>query len=276
MCQTHFPFKDGVYHFDAQKDEKILAVKKAYDEIWQVGKDHWSDDGLGQETEIYDWAQIGCPFPIVVDAGCGVGRQLSHLLSMTSGLIINVDVSEAIYIAALKYTQLPNPKPQALFIKSPIENLPLANGVADLSWSSGVISVVPDQKRCLSEIFRITKGRVIIGFPSEQRLVGRIYLQSEIFRQAIQALKTPKVLIEWLCSLLGFFSALAMKIKSEHSFCCLWTTLKSTFFDILVAPTVKKLRNEIYAGWAQEKSFSLKQTKHNQVSEYLLFERNSH
>lgn len=111
---------------------------------------------------------LGCGLPTehalidagdtVVDLGSGAGNDCFVARSITgeTGRVIGVDFTEAMVskakanAAKLGYTNVE-------FRQGDIEDLPLANGIADVVVSNCVFNLVPDKERAFAETFRVLK-----------------------------------------------------------------------------------------------------------------------
>lgn len=65
---------------------------------------------------------------IIIDAGCGLGYKAEWFAKLSPGsTVIGIDFSEAVYIAAHKYTSVPN----LLFVHEDIANTNIKKGIVD-------------------------------------------------------------------------------------------------------------------------------------------------
>jgi SAM-dependent methyltransferase len=94
---------------------------------------------------------------IVIDAGCGNGRYINIVNKITApqpALIIGIDLSDAIYIAAKNSSSFKN----AVFMKMDINLLPRILKVSvDYIYSIGVLHHTPDAQKTFSNLAKCVK-----------------------------------------------------------------------------------------------------------------------
>jgi len=126
------------------------------------------------EDVLASLAGTGCPFRMgelrsgerVVDLGCGAGADSIIAASQVGpgGHVVGIDMTEEMlqkaHAAGEKagWTQLE-------FRKGYLEDLPVADGWADVVISNGVVNLCPDKARAFREIFRVLRpgGRLQIA-----------------------------------------------------------------------------------------------------------------
>jgi len=105
----------------------------------------------------------------ILDCGCGEG----HLLERLKGDRFGVDRSEI----SLKRARERNPG--AKFRKAYIAQLPFEDEFFGVVTCSEVLEHIPDYRRPISEILRVTKpgGKMIISVPNERNwTIGRLFM----------------------------------------------------------------------------------------------------
>lgn len=126
--------------------------------------------GCGLPTE---FAQIKLG-DTVVDLGSGAGNDcfVARALVGESGKVIGIDMTEEMIekarqnVAKLGFRNIE-------FVLGDIENMPLANGLADVVVSNCVLNLVPDKTKAFSEIVRILK-------PNAHLSVSDVVLKGEL------------------------------------------------------------------------------------------------
>lgn len=91
----------------------------------------------------------------VLDGGCGSGRLTQQIAEHGAGVVIGVDMNEAIDHVFRHTRHLPN----LLLVQGNIMKLPFKSGVFDLAWSNGVIHHTPDAAACAEQLARVVKPR---------------------------------------------------------------------------------------------------------------------
>jgi ubiquinone/menaquinone biosynthesis C-methylase UbiE len=121
-------------------------------------------DGYSPDADL----KLGCGLPTeyakmkggdtVVDLGSGAGNDafIARQIVGESGKVIGIDMTEAMIQRAtlnaikLKYDNVD-------FVLGDIEEIPLANNIADVVVSNCVLNLVPDKEKAFAEIYRILK-----------------------------------------------------------------------------------------------------------------------
>jgi len=105
----------------------------------------------------------------VVDVGCGNGR-IGRLIAPLCTSYLGIDLSEAVY-AFPKYTQRPA---EFKLLRASGTDLPLADGVADVTICWGVLHHMDEPERAFNELMRVTKpGGAILIFVYPESLDAR-------------------------------------------------------------------------------------------------------
>ena len=113
--------------------------------------------------------KLGCGIPtaaarirsgdVVVDLGSGAGNDafVARALVGEKGWVIGIDMAEAMIEKARRNAQALNLE-NVEFRLGEIENLPIADGAADVVISNCVLNLVPDKARAFTETYRILKA----------------------------------------------------------------------------------------------------------------------
>lgn len=140
------------------------------------------------QIDIYVFDQILrgniAPGVTVVDAGCGYGRNLVHLLR--EGCVVHaVDANPAAveHVRALARTLAPG-LPAENFVVAPVEKMPFADGMADVVICNSVLHFARDEEHFLAmvaELWRLVKPGGMLFC----RLGSRIGMSFERVREQI-------------------------------------------------------------------------------------------
>ncbi|WP_026689965.1 class I SAM-dependent methyltransferase [Alteribacter aurantiacus] len=108
----------------------------------------------------------------VLDVGCGTGRLLMRCQSGTS-IVTGVDLSSRMISKSQKLFEGLGRGHNATFLTADAEALPFNEDEFDLTISACVLFLMPDPKKVLKEIARVTKGRIALLNPSYENSLKR-------------------------------------------------------------------------------------------------------
>lgn len=117
------------------------------------------------------WAQYQAfvdkisPGESVLDAGCGEGV-LSCLLAKNGVKVTGVDISEPNIAAAKKLAKEWGVEDKVSFQVGDAENLPFPDENFEIVISSHVLEHIPNFNKGLSELHRVSRGKVIVAMPT--------------------------------------------------------------------------------------------------------------
>lgn len=168
-------------------EELKETVRKKYDEISRQGKDYNARSCCGaggDSTKVYnimtdDYSELegynkdadlglGCGLPTqfaqikkgdyVIDLGSGAGNDCFVARHETGpeGKVLGIDFTESM-IAKARDNADKLGFNNVEFRYGDIEDMPVADGVADVVVSNCVLNLVPDKPKVISEIFRVLK-----------------------------------------------------------------------------------------------------------------------
>jgi len=142
-----------------------LAGITGYDERWLAGV---------PEEAIASFAGTGNPFAVrelspgerVVDLGCGAGMDTFIAARQVGprGAVVGIDMTPEMLDTARR-ANLAAGLGQIEFREGYLEDVPVADGWADVVISNGVVNLCPDKRAAFAEMRRILRpgGRVQIG-----------------------------------------------------------------------------------------------------------------
>ncbi len=151
----------------------IVATKPTAPLHFPIGREAaklagYSEDQISDlpDESLESFAGVGCPFranvvkpgQTVVDIGSGSGTDvlLAAKLVGSSGKVIAVDLTPAMR-EKLQRTLKKHNITNVEIMEGDAENIPLPNEIADVVTSNGVLNLVADKRKAISEIFRIVK-----------------------------------------------------------------------------------------------------------------------
>ena len=150
------------YHFHTGRP---LAAILGYEEEWLAGIPEASIESFAGTGNPFSHAlpEAGCR---IVDVGCGAGIDslIAARLAGPDSKVVGIDMTTEMLdkaVAAAEEAGLANVE----FRRGYGEELPVADDWADLLISNGVLNLMPDKERALSEMHRVLKpgGRLQIG-----------------------------------------------------------------------------------------------------------------
>ena len=141
---------------------------EAYDELYELEPNHWWYSGMRQITERILTPVLGANTSLnILDAGCGVGGNLTALLRF--GHVTGVDYSTL----ALSYA---NKSHAGQLARGTVEALPYQDNTFDLVTSFDVLYCyeVEDDSRAFREFARVTRpgGHILVRLPALPLLRG--------------------------------------------------------------------------------------------------------
>lgn len=145
--------REKSYWIKAYRDQGML-------DDWYRRTERQISNMFGNENRISFWLEINVPGnPVrVLDAGCGTG---TFAMSWSCFFpdpceIYGIDInSEALSIARMK-ADLKGNYPVVL-VKGSVDDLPWADGFFDIVHSADLLEHLPDTKKAISELMRVTK-----------------------------------------------------------------------------------------------------------------------
>jgi len=169
-CHNHthsYPIEDGVPDFvSADTDKAQLQVGASYSQKWKLSPDY----GFTEVTERFQrewyiqkfgWERLGNLVAFLrkkrfmLDAGCGLGRDLKLYAENTKGQVFGVDISDSTKIALEKLWNVDN----IHIIKADMMHLPFAEGFFDFIVSDQALHHTPDTYAAFQNLVRYLKRR---------------------------------------------------------------------------------------------------------------------
>jgi SAM-dependent methyltransferase len=160
QCAATYPIRNGIPRFAVLTDEGQNQVRETFGYKWQRGAD-WGISGetkaiadawnlklLGWSDEDAYAAHIR-PFRVLLDAGCGNGRELIRLARLNpDALVVGLDISHAIDVAARNATGFSN----VVLVQADILNPPLKPSSIGYISSLGVLHHTPSTEQAVAAL----------------------------------------------------------------------------------------------------------------------------
>jgi SAM-dependent methyltransferase len=141
-------------HTSAAFSEKWTTLKQAAEdeeEGWKKFQFRWYLSCYGYDTEA-DLAASIADRRVILDAGCGPGYKAAWFARLNpNATVVAMDLSDAIYVAAERYADVPN----MVFVKGDIANTPFRDGSIDLISCDQVLHHTNDPPETVKEFARI-------------------------------------------------------------------------------------------------------------------------
>lgn len=173
QCGTKYEVIDGRIVDFIGTGQGWIGLFERYPEIYDpwshIG---WRLSGRGSLNSFYEELTEGLDRGFLIDAGCGTGSLISALERKGyGGALIGVDISLSMLRVAVRKTK------RAVFLRSSIERIPVANGSIDHYISSLALHILRDKGKAVSEISRTLKsgGSVRIAVAVTDSFRGKIF-----------------------------------------------------------------------------------------------------
>ena len=179
-CNRMYPIKDPGY-FDFVSDPKAGPPAEHDISVWDA---HWQSAGaldgyiVSQEVDYFnEILPDAFKARVVIDAGCGSGRNLEKFLREKPKLLLMIDISDSLVRVIHKWQRVRDryPDVEVLFIRCDLSRLPLKTSDEKIVYtSSGVYNILDDQAACIEEAMRFSHD-IFILFNSPANVFGKIY-----------------------------------------------------------------------------------------------------
>lgn len=263
---------------EKSENPEMKLLKKTSDN-WAF---HWSlydnEQTLWEDKETFyehiplEREEIG-EDAVVLEVGCGRGRNIMHIRNRTN-LVFAIDVSSSAYFASKRYEQANN----VFVLRADAARMPFKDGFFDIVLSDHVLQHVYDLKSCFDEVRRVSKkkNRFLFNLYSRENNALMIYLVEPLKKMGLGKLSVqtihflayfPAILLYASLRLVYFplyrkaprlYKALPL---SQHmifwlnfNFKLLWQSC----FDLLHAPRVRYFSGNDIQKISEEKNFYLK------------------
>lgn len=183
----------------------------------------------------------------VLDAGCGSGRLTASLADLGPELVVGLDLSASVEVAARRVAGRTN----AAIVQGDILNCPLRPGSFDLVWSEGVIHHTPDAHAAFLRLARLLRpgGAIYVWlYPATFNIYrwvrDRVPFRSRLSLGARRALCRVLAVPIWAA---GLAATLAGRARRRR-----YREVVFSLFDNLSPPYQSRHRVEEVAAWFAE------------------------
>lgn len=161
-CAAEYPVVRGVPRMNMAMAE-LENVARTFGYEWKsFHEGEFEDDTVFGRSAAEDWSYflegLGVEEPnlagqVVLDAGCGSGRLTRQIAEHGAGVVIGVDMNDAVEHVYRSNRDLDN----VHIVQGNILSLPFKRHIFDFVWSNGVIHHTPDASGCHRALSRVVK-----------------------------------------------------------------------------------------------------------------------
>ena len=161
-CNAQYPVVRGVPRMNVAMTG-LENVARTFGYEWRsFHEGEFEDDTVFGRTSEEDWSYFlegtglddsDLAGKVVLDAGCGSGRLTRQIGEHGAGLVIGVDMNDAVEDVYRSTRDVEN----VHVVQGNIMSLPFKRHVFDLVWSNGVIHHTPDAAACHRSLSKVVK-----------------------------------------------------------------------------------------------------------------------
>jgi len=259
-----------------------------YSDFWERSDEAIKYQRLTHEDELIELWRKSFGKGVLLDAGCGSGRHLSHWTQndVKSDSFVMVDISDSIFQCRSYYEKINCTKP-VIFIQSSVSEMPIKKQSISSTWSSGVVGLLEDQQHAIEELCRVSKSDIILGVLTEKTIAGKIYIAANLVKPFLNKVQSMKLLFMLsglmargailILKLLNFFNLALSCIRKEHLNNILndptaIVRLQHSLYDPIIIPMIIKHPDSKYIEWGEKYDFKLKVHQTEIICDYFHFE----
>ena len=162
VCSAQYPLVRGVPRMN-EAMTGLENVARTFGYEWRsFHEGEFEDDTVFGRTPDEDWRyflegvgldESSLAGKAVLDAGCGSGRLTQQIAEHGAGIVVGVDMNDAVEHVYRSTREVEN----VHIVQGNIMSLPFKDDVFDLVWSNGVIHHTPDAAACHRALSRVVK-----------------------------------------------------------------------------------------------------------------------
>jgi ubiquinone/menaquinone biosynthesis C-methylase UbiE len=289
-CESVMPFVNGVLIAGKRnwtQNQKRNAY--VYSDFWERSDEVIKYQRVTHEDELIGLWRKSFGKGVLLDAGCGSGRHLSHWTQnhVKADSFVMVDISDSIFQCRRYYEEINCAKP-VIFIQSSVSEMPIKKQSISSTWSSGVVGLLEDQQHAIQELCRVSKRDIILGVLTEKTIAGKIYIAANLVKPFLNKVKNMKLLFMLsglmargaivMLKLLNFLSLPLSFIRKEHLNNIIndpnaISRLQHSLYDPIIIPKIIKHPDSKYIEWADKYDFKLKAHQTEIICDYFHFNK---
>jgi SAM-dependent methyltransferase len=180
---------DDEAHTSAAFSEKWTSFEQESgesDKGWELAQLRWYLTCYGYADEAEFASFLGTK-SVILDAGCGPGYKAAWIARLNpDALVVAMDLSDSIYVAARRYGALPN----IIFVKGDIANTPFCSGLFDFISCDQVLHHTDNPAATVREFYRLLgESGSLNTYVYARKAVPRELIDEHILQQSKQLAK---------------------------------------------------------------------------------------
>jgi ubiquinone/menaquinone biosynthesis C-methylase UbiE len=289
-CESVMPFVNGVLIAGKRnwtQNQKRNAY--VYSDFWERSDEAIKYQRVTHEDELMESWRKSFGKGILLDAGCGSGRHLSHWTQtdVKADTFVMVDISDSIFQCRRYYEEINCSKP-VIFIQSSVSKMPIKKQSITSTWSSGVLGLLEDQQHAIGELCRVSKRDIILGVLTEKTIAGKIYLAANLVKPFFNKVRNMNLLFMLsglmarialiLLKILNFSNVKLPFIRKVHLNNILndpnaVVRMQHSLYDPIIIPKIIKHPDSKYVEWGEKYDFKLKAHQTEIICDYFHFNK---
>lgn len=175
LKNKNYTIEHGIVKYKIENSEETNLNKECYDKIASKFKNFWEEIEDWQLTERKKFKDYLSKNPVVLDLGCGQGRDLKILATLGLKKLVGIDIS-------MSQLMLAKQRRVAKLVHSNFETMPFEDEVFDGAWSCVTLLHVArgEMDSMIKKVKRILKKDGIF-FISLQEGIGKQKVERDIY-----------------------------------------------------------------------------------------------